>query len=99
MINSNVMGRRGDVEGETVSDGGPKEVAERSLGESELNWEIASSLLKADSYTDRALEEHVFQMSRQGTDLRGTEAYLREALEQHREIVAELEYALEAVEE
>lgn len=94
------MQSRSDVEGQTVSDGGgPRGAVEQSFGESELSWEIACCLLKADSYTNRALEEHVFRMSREDTDPRSTEEYLTEALDRHREIVEELEYALEAVEE
>lgn len=94
------MQSRRDTEGQMVSDGGgPGGVVEQSFGESELSWEIACALLKADSYTNRALEEHVFRMSRDDEDPRSTEEYLEEALDQHREIVAELEYALDAVDE
>lgn len=92
------MKRRSDVERNTVSDGGnPQSAAERSSGESELSWELACSLLKADSYTNRALEEHVFRMCRSDADVRDTEEYLREALDRHRDIVEELEYALDAI--
>jgi hypothetical protein len=93
------MQSRSDVEGRIVSDGGGQRGAvEESFGESELTWEIACSLLKADSYTNRALEEHVFRMCRENADPRSTEEYLEQALNRHREIVEELEYALDAVE-
>ena len=93
------MESRTEIERQTASDGGVPEGTERSFSESELSWEIACSLLQADSYTNRALEEHVFRMSRSGTDPRSIEEYLQEALDRHREIVEELEYALDAVEE
>lgn len=91
------MKSRSDPEIDIEADGHGPELAGGPPGESELSWQIACSLLKADSYTTRALEEHVFRMSRSETDHRSTKEYLEEAITRHEEIIEELQFALGAV--
>jgi hypothetical protein len=91
------MQSRSEPEVDIAADGRGAELAEEPPGESDLSWQIACSLLKADSYTTRALEEHVFRMSRSDADNRSTAEYLEEAIDRHEEIVQELQYALGAV--
>ncbi|KAB7516004.1 hypothetical protein DM867_02345 [Halosegnis rubeus] len=66
--------------------------------DAEISWLIGSALLQANQQTTRALEEHLYQLGYPDDD-REVETYLRQALTEHRQIVENLELALEAVEQ
>lgn len=68
--------------------------AERQREGTGSAWEVASALLRANDYTTRALEEHMLAMSDDGQE-EPTREHIERALERHRRIVEELEYALE----
>jgi len=71
---------------------------ERLTSDAEISWLIGSTLLRADQQTTRALEEHLYQLGYPNAD-REVETYLRQALTEHKQIVENLELALEVVEE
>jgi hypothetical protein len=83
-----------DISGErSINVGG-----ENLTSEAEISWIIGSTLLRANRQTTRALEEHLHQLSYPDAN-REVEAYLRQALAEHKQIVEELELALEVVEQ